>query len=300
MAAAIERRALAGLLAGAILIGFAPIFIRLIDVGYTAAGFWRVFLSLPFLWVLWRRGKRAAGPGAPAASRAPLKGLFIAGLFFALDLATWHQSIRYTSIANATLLANLCPIFVTAAGVLLFGERVRAGFVAGLVLALAGSGLLVASSFSIGPDTVMGDALGVLAAMFYSVYLMQVSRERGRHSAVAVMWWSTLASAVLLLPATLLTGEVFWPQSAQGWAVLFGLALVGQVAGQGLIAWGMAHLSAAFSSVSLLVQPVAAALFAWWLIGESFGPLQALGGVVVLGGIVLCRFASLPRADALP
>lgn len=295
-----ERQALAALLAGAVLIGFAPIFVRLIDVGYTAAAFWRVFLSLPFLALLWLRERGSARRRHESPPGAPLKGLLIAGFFFALDLGTWHQSIRHTSVANATLLANLCPVFVTAAGVLLFGERVRAGFIAGLVLALGGSALLIASSFSIGPKTVLGDGLGVLAAVFYSVYLMQVSRERIRHSAAAVMWWSTLSSTAFLLPAALLTGEVFWPQSAQGWAVLFGLALVGQVAGQGLIALGMAHLSAAFSSVSLLVQPVAAALFAWWLLGEAFGPLQAIGGAIVLGGIVLCRLASLPRADALP
>jgi drug/metabolite transporter (DMT)-like permease len=71
--------------------------------------------------------------------------------------------------------------------------------------------------------------------------------------------------------------------------VLVGLALVSQVAGQGLIAWGMAHLPASFSSVSLLLQPVAAAVFAWAILGEAFGALQALGGAVVLAGIVACR-----------
>jgi drug/metabolite transporter (DMT)-like permease len=100
----------------------------------------------------------------------------------------------------------------------------------------------------------------------------------------------------VLLPVTLATGEPFWPQSARGWGVLIGLALISQVAGQGLIAWAMAHLPAAFSSVSLLVQPVAAALLAWVLLAEPFGALQALGGAVVLAGIVICRMASIQRA----
>ena len=47
-----DRKALACLIAGALGIGFAPIFVRLIDVGYTAAAFWRVALSLPVLWLL--------------------------------------------------------------------------------------------------------------------------------------------------------------------------------------------------------------------------------------------------------
>ena len=74
-----------------------------------------------------------------------------------------------------------------------------------------------------------------------------------------------------------------------------------QVAGQGLIAWGMAHLPAAFSSVSLLVQPVAAAVLAWLLLAERFGALQALGGAIVIAGIVTCRLAmSAGAARAAP
>jgi drug/metabolite transporter (DMT)-like permease len=102
---------------------------------------------------------------------------------------------------------------------------------------------------------------------------------------------------VVLLPVTLATGETLWPQSMRGWAVLLGMALISQVAGQGLIAWAMAHLPASFSSVSLLVQPVAAAIFAWVLLAEPFGALQALGGAVVLAGIVICRMATLRSSD---
>lgn len=282
-------RALAALVAGAVCIGFAPIFVRLIDVGYTAAGFWRVALALPFLAAAWWRGPR--GIGTFDVSR--LKWLWLAGMFFAADLAVWHQSIRFTSVANSTLLANLAPVFVTGGAVWLFAERVSGRFLVGLVVALAGSGLLVASSFRVSLQTVGGDLLGVLTAVFYAGYQLTISRQRRGTSAVELMWWSTLACTVVLLPVTLATGDVLWPQSARGWAVLFGMSLISQVAGQGLIAWSIAHLPASFSSVTLLVQPVAAAVLAWALLAEPFGALQALGGAVVLAGILVCRLASL-------
>ena len=287
-----DHRALAALIAGAVCIGFAPIFVRWVDVGYTAAAFWRVFLALPVLGVAWLVG-RSAGATRPDLSR--LKWLWLAGAFFAADLAVWHQSIRFTSVANSTLLANLAPVFVTAGSVWLFGEHINRRFIGGLVLALCGSALLVASSFTISLQTVGGDVLGMVTAVFYAGYLLTVSHQRRGTSTIELMWWSTLACAVLLLPVTLATGETLWPQSAQGWAVLIGLALVSLVAGQGLIAWAMAHLPASFSSVSLLVQPVAAAILAWVLLREPFGALQALGGAVVLGGIVICRLAMTPK-----
>jgi drug/metabolite transporter (DMT)-like permease len=82
------------------------------------------------------------------------------------------------------------------------------------------------------------------------------------------------------------------PHSAAGWWILVGLALVSHAAGQGLIAYALAHLPAAFSSVSLLFQPVMAAIFAWLLLAEPLAALQIAGGVVVLVGIYLARRGS--------
>jgi len=55
----------------------------------------------------------------------------------------------------------------------------------------------------------------------------------------------------------------------------------------------VAHLSASFSSVSLLVQPVAAAALAWLLFGEALAALQWWGGAAVLLGITLARRGSI-------
>ena len=114
------------------------------------------------------------------------------------------------------------------------------------------------------------------------------------------MAWSSLVTAAFILPVALAAGESLFPTSLNGWLVLLGLALIAHAAGQSLIAFALAHLPAPFSAVSLLVQPVAAALFAWVLLAEPLGPLQILGGLVVLGGIYWARRATIvtpqPRA----
>jgi drug/metabolite transporter (DMT)-like permease len=291
-----DRQALGALLAGAVLIGFAPIFVRLADVGLTAAAFWRTALALPILLPLWLRQRpsiraRNALLGMYGDPHRAIGWLFLAGLFFAADLATWHQSIRFTSVANSTLLANLAPVFVTLGAFVLFRERVSLKFLAGMGVTLAGAAVLMSNSFRISRETVLGDLLGVITAMFYAGYLLGVSRLRQSRSAIEVMWWTTLACTLVLLPLVIALGEPLWPRSAQGWAVLVGMAWLSHVGGQGLIAYSMAHLPASFSAVSLLVQPVAATVFAWLLLDERFGTLQAIGGAVVLGGIVTCRLA---------
>jgi drug/metabolite transporter (DMT)-like permease len=129
--------------------------------------------------------------------------------------------------------------------------------------------------------------------MFYAGYILAVKALRDRGEATLhLMAVTSTITALFLLPAALASGEAMLPATAFGWWVLVGLALVSHAAGQGLIAYALAHLPAAFSSVSLLFQPVMAALFAWVLLSEALVPLQVAGGMVVLCGIYLARRGS--------
>jgi drug/metabolite transporter (DMT)-like permease len=286
----VEPRAFLSLLAGGCAIAFAPIFVRLSDTGPIASAFWRVALAAPVLWA-WTLRNQVGGGRVPAAS--PTSALAAAGLFFACDLGVWHWSILYTSVANATLLANLAPIFVTLAGWALYRQRVTGIFLIGMCTAIAGMFILVGPNFTAGGTRLTGDLLGALTAVFYAGYMLSIKRARDAGASTAhVMAWSSSITAIALLPVALLSPQRMVPAAAAGWPVLVGLALVSQVLGQGLIAFAFAHLPASLSSVSLLVQPVMAALFAWALFGEAIGPVQVTGGAVVLAGIWLARRGS--------
>jgi len=216
--------------------------------------------------------------------------LLAAGIAFAGDLAFWHWSIKFTSVANSTLLANLASIFVTLAAWVLWKQRPTGMFLAGLAAALLGVGLLVRASPGSSPQALLGDGLGVVTAMFYAWYLLSVKEVRDRGGAtLQLMAVTTTVTAAILLPVALASGETLLPANATGWLTLLGLAWISHTAGQGLIAYALAQLPAAFSSVGLLFQPVMAALFAWALLGEPLSTLQVAGGMVVLAGIMLAR-----------
>jgi len=292
MEARAVRPALGALLAGATFIALSPIFVReslAAGVGPTAAAFWRVALAVPALWMVYalRRRPRVRRDSAGW----PL--LLAAAFAFAGDLGFWHKSIQLTSVANATLLANLASIFVTLAAWLFLRQRPTRLFLAGLGAALSGVVLLVHTSLEFSSTALAGDALGVVTAMFYAGYLLAVKtlRDRGEVT-LHLMAVTTTITALLLLPVALAVGDPMIPRSAAGWWILIGLALISHAAGQGLIAYALAHLPAAFSSVSLQLQPVMAALFAWLLLAEALAPLQIAGGVVVLVGIYLARRGS--------
>ncbi len=288
------RLALAALFGGAMAIAFAPILVRLSPVSPVATAFWRLLLAQPLL-IAWRlREKRQADAAPGPVTRRDYYHLLGTGLLFAGDLAIWHWSIRFTSVANSTLLANFAPIVVALESWLLLGRRVSRPFAGSMLLALAGLFLLVRTSAELSAGHLVGDALGIVTAGFYGSYLFSVSRLRNRFSTATIMTWSGIVSTAGLLVIAVATRETIWPR--HDWWVLIALALVVHIAGQSTIAYALAHLPATFSAVGLLVQPVAATLLAWVILREAVGPVQAAGGALVLTGIFVARRESRTEA----
>ncbi len=287
-----SRIALIALVAGALAIALAPIFVRLSEAGPVATAFYRVLFSLPVLTLWMWREKEVDEPYRKPSSFRDYWHLSIAGFFFAGDLAVWHWSIKLTTVANSTLLANFAPIFVALAGFLFFKERFSKIFLSGLALAILGACALMGDSLVYNEERIGGDILGVITAMFYAGYILSVARLRSRFSTATIMTWSGVITAATLLPVALLSGESLEITSLYGWSVVAALAIISHAGGQSLIAYALAHLPASFSSIGLLVQPAAAAVIAWGLFNEALGPLQAFGGVIILIGIYLAKRGS--------
>lgn len=277
--------ALPALVLGSIAIGASPIFVRWSELGPVATAFHRVLWALPLLW-LWQ-GIEARRTAAPVAGR---RMLWLAGLLFAGDLTLWHLSILNTTVANATLFANFAPVVVTLGAWLVLRERIERRFVLGLGLCMAGAAALIGSSIELKAEYVRGDIYGVITAGFFGSYLVAVKalRERG-HAPGRIMLWSGMVTCGALLALTLAVGETLWPETWLGLAVLIGLAWTSQVGGQGLIAYGVGHLPASFTSLVILIEPLTAAVLGWWLLGEALGALQFLGGAAILAGILVAR-----------
>ena len=292
-----ERIAILALFIGAITIAFAPILVRLSEVGPSATGFHRFLLAIPLYWAIAATLPRPAvaeGSERPGTVR-DFALIAMAGVYLAADVAVWHYSIQMTTVANSTLLANVAPVFVVLGGWLLFRTRVTGTYLIGLAAAMTGVFILSRASLSLSQDHFIGDLLGILTAVFYAAYQMSVERLRKRFSTVTIMKYAIPVSALVMLPVALASGEDLLPVTLAGWGFLIALAAGPQVFGQGLIAWALAHLPVAFASVSLLVQPVTAALVAWALFGEHIGLQQGIGAVIVLGGIMLARRGSIRR-----
>lgn len=294
--------AFGALLLGAVGIAFAAVFAKLavnadglvdgVRLSPVAVAFWRMALALPFFWGAVLIGKRRTGlPIAGARPVSPV--LLLPGLLFALDMGVWHWSFEFTSVANATLEANIASIIVPIVAYFWMGERFKPLFVLGALLALGGIARLVGFSMAAQGDAWIGDLMGLGVASAYAGYLISSKILLGRYPVRFVMACATTSCAAFLMMGALFTPGRFFPEFTLTWWYLIALALTAQVFGQGLIAIGMSRLPAGFSAVTLVLQPVVATYLGWVMLDQTMTSGQMIAGVAVLLGIVIARLGTV-------
>ena len=279
---------------GAFAIGFAPVFAAFAlkpeygGFGPASIGFYRILFALPLMWlVLWITPSKL--DSLSKSQKRPIGLLALSGVFFAIDLVSWHWSIKYTSIANATLLANFAPLWVTLWAGHLFGEKIHIRFFIALGIAIIGATILMRTSFQLKPEQLLGDLLSLLTAISYGSYMLTVKKLRETCPPQQIMAWSGLFAVPIMFFAAMISGESMISPQLNGWAILIGLALISHFAGQSLIAYAFGHLPASLTSLNLLLQPVFAAALGWLLLSQAMVGKQMIGAIIILSALSIAN-----------
>lgn len=282
LGSATGRHAFAALIAANLVLALGPWMVRLADVGPVAAGFWRLALAVPFLLLL-----AGLGSSTRVAPKPALLLMIVAGgLFFAADLAAWHYGIVRTKLANATLFGNMSSLIFAAYGFLLLRRLPSPIQAVALAFAVAGSALLLGSSYELSPQHLEGDLFALLAGLFYTFYLIVIDRARKALSPMPVLALSTLAGTVPLFCLALAMGEAVMPDR---WTPLLLLSLGSQVIGQGLLVYAMGYLSPVVVGLGLLTQPAVTALVGWLAYDERLALPDIGGAIMICAALVLIR-----------
>jgi len=222
-------------------------------------------------------------------TRGELALLLAMGTVGATYLILWAWALANTNVANLALLSNLHPLFVGLAGYLLFGRRFDKRFLIGTVMAVVGAIAFEIDQVQFATDQILGDALALLTAIFIGAYLMLVERLQNRFTTATIMLWRCGVTTLLLLPVLPLVEDRLFPYSWMGWFFVIFQTLFCQVFGQGLLAYSLGKLSSGVVSVTLLLEPVLASIFAWVIFSEKVGFFDWMTFAVVLVGIYLAQ-----------
>ncbi|MCP4071004.1 MAG: DMT family transporter [Hyphomicrobiales bacterium] len=282
--------AFAALTMGAIAMGVSPVFVRFSEVGPFASAFWRVFLALPVLflwaWLELRRKNARLRLAFPSA-------VLWSGLFFAGDLIFWHLAIVNTTMANATFMACLAPVWVIMFSGAFIGESVGRNSYFGLALCLVGAAMLIGSSYNVDPSRIKGDLFGLVTSLFFGLYFLSVRvARRSKESGELTLLLTIITAACLLLVAAgavIILNQQFFPSSVKGITSLLMLGTISHAGGQGLLSIALGSLSAVFSSLVIFIEAIAGAFFGWLVFDEKLTSTQFTGAIAILLGIWIAR-----------
>lgn len=271
---------------GAIMISFSAVWVELAHVTPTVSAYYRVIFGgiLLLAILLLRREKLWQGWYCLVMSMA-------AGIFFALDLYTWHRSIGYVGPGLATILGNFEVFLVPAVGLLLYGERLNLRFVLAVPLAVTGLFMIVGIDWEqLNPDYRIGIYYGLATAVFYTGFLIVLRKLQShatRPSAAFSLMVVSLSTAGYLAMEMFRAGESFAIPDLQSAIALVALGLMSQTVGWLLITHSLPRIPAAIAGLLLLVQPAMA--FVWDVIffDRATSTLAWAGVALALSAIYL-------------
>ncbi len=270
------------LVAGAIMISFSAVFVRLAHVGPTASGFYRMaFGSLLLMAIaLGLRKKFWYGP-------KPLFLMAVCGLFFATDLIIWHRSVIYIGPGLSTILANFQVFFLAGFGFVMLKEKLSFRYLLSVPMGFLGLFLIMGADWAgLSSDYKLGAVLGLLTALTYASYLLTLRKLQSLYDHISP--FATIAvisfTAVIFLGIEMvLESASFSIPDTQTWISLVSYGIFGQVFGWVLISRGIAKVDAAKAGLILLLQPSLAFVWDVLFFNRPAGIIELLGC-----GLALC------------
>jgi drug/metabolite transporter (DMT)-like permease len=229
---------------------------------------------------LWRRDR--------IGERFWRDGLVVGGCMY-LGFLLQTAGLRFTTPARSGFISGLCVVLVPFIGRFMLGRAVRWSAWAGVALAVLGMAVLT-RPFEAGvvtPEVRLGDLLTALSALAFAVQIILMGEWSSRHPLVPF----TLLQISVVLVGTLalipLEGVRFdagrWPAFA-GVVAFTGVAMT---AGAFFVMnWAQRHTTPVRAALVFSLEPVAAALFSWAVIGEELGPAGWIGGALIVAGVL--------------
>ena len=214
------------------------------------------------------------------------------GIFLALHFGFWTSSLDSTSVMSSVVFVSTNPLFVAAASVMLFKERLRAGTLAGIGVAIAGGvAIALLDAGQGGAASARGDVLALLGAVSASGYLLAGRSLRRRMSLLLYVGISYATAAAALLGVAALTGTRLAGHTAGGYLWVLLLALGPQLLGHTSYNYALKYVSATFVTVALLGEPIGASLLAIPLLAQVPSGPRVLAGAFMLAGILIAARA---------
>jgi len=289
-----NNRAILHVLAGAIMISFSAVWVRMSDVPPATSGLYRVFFGFLILFVATFLKKEMRIIGVKTAT-----WIIICSFFFALDLFFWHKSILFIGPGLATVLSNFQVFILVSAGIFFFGERIRPRFLFSIPIAFSGLFLVVGVNWSgLSVTYKTGIYLGLLTAVSYAGFLLslqKIQRDERQSSLFFTLMLISFVSTIFLVLKMVVYDDPFTLPDLHNLFTLLSLALFSQVLGWILIANSMPMIRTSLTGFILLLQPALSFVWDVLFFSRPTDLTNWLGVIITLAAIYMGVTGKLKR-----
>lgn len=243
----------------------------------------RFLLAAALFWAL------AAARGARLPSRrAVLMALALGAFVYAAQGGLYFGALTHIDASLTSLLTYIYPILVFAAALATGRERATARRTGALVLASAGT-LLVLAGGSVGAVDPVGVAMALGCAVVYAAYILISDRMVGDLDPFMLAALMTTGAAASMLAVGAGSGSLHVGFAPAGWGWLAALSLGSTVLGISAFLVGMRDIGPGTASIVSTAEPAVTVGLATTIYGEALGPSQLFGGILVLGAVVILQ-----------
>jgi drug/metabolite transporter (DMT)-like permease len=216
----------------------------------------------------------------------------VGAVLYTLQAMTYFIALRTLPASLCVLIVYIYPSLVVIAAWLFLRRRVSRWHVGALVASFAGVILLVGGAqFQLGSGLIFAFA----APLVYTTFILVSERVMAAVPPVAASAVMMSGTAVVLCVIALFQGQLVLPATPRAWEISVGIAVVPTMIAISLFLAGLPRVGAARASLISTLELVVTVTLAILLLGDRLSPLEAIGGVLVLGAVVVVQAAHLWR-----
>jgi len=225
--------------------------------------------------------------------RSVLAGLGMGAIGYAAQSGLYFGALKRMDASLLALILYVYPALVLIGAVALGRERASVRRVAALLIALAGTALVLAGAAS-GSLDALGTAMGFGAALAYTVYILTGDRVGAGVPPVALAAFVCLGATCTFAVVSVVRGGPELGFGADGWAWVGAIAVVSTFAAILCFFAGLARVGPSAASILSTLEPVVTVALAAAAFGESLGAVQLVGGALVVVAVLVMQWPARP------
>ena len=257
-----------------------PIIARyLVNVPAVSISFWRMGFGAMILWGFSLIKKQS--PLEPENRKRTI----IAGIFLGIHFVLFFAAIKLTSIANATFLGTLAPLFTLLIEKYLLKRKHQPSLFLGLGLTLLGAIIIVGNQFDFSSDFTLGNILAVLCSIFLGMTFIISEGIRKKTGTITYSRTLFISASITLMVIAYLNHSPLTGFTLKEYVGLLMLGIIPTIIGHVSMYFSLRYVSPTIVASTPMGEPVLASIMAWFLFQEAIGYPTFIGGSVTLIGL---------------